>query len=238
MCRGKRDLTKKTKNKKKARQTNQKTNNRRKRQTAKIQNRLNKPKQLILKIRCVPTSVSITKCPVNSFSTPRFARNINSKVHKMPFNPAFSFRNQTQVLFKHNVKTYSITDTCWRFFKIEFLSYFADFFTWKQPKLALFLLPLTQRGIETDLQEEIGLNFFFVLFFFLKVHDFCRFKPCFPGVPCFNDPASLQGFECGECPLGMVGNGVNCSDVDEVNIKMITLSGNRSSVYRQSRLKM
>lgn len=51
-----------------------------------------------------------------------------------------------------------------------------------------------------------------------RVHDFCRFKPCFPGVPCFNDPATLQGFECGECPLGMVGNGVNCSDVDECKL--------------------
>lgn len=78
----------------------------------------------------------------------------------------------------------------------------------------------------------------FVLFFFLKVHDFCRLKPCFPGVPCFNDPATLQGFECGECPLGMVGNGVNCTDVDEVNIEMITLSGNRSSVYRQRQSRL
>ncbi|XP_027036695.1 cartilage oligomeric matrix protein-like isoform X2 [Pocillopora damicornis] len=48
-----------------------------------------------------------------------------------------------------------------------------------------------------------------------RVQDFCRFKPCFPGVPCFNDPSTVKGFECGECPLGMIGDGVNCSDVDE-----------------------
>lgn len=52
----------------------------------------------------------------------------------------------------------------------------------------------------------------------LIVQDFCRFKPCFPGVPCFNDPSTVKGFECGECPLGMIGDGVNCSDVDEVNV--------------------
>lgn len=50
-----------------------------------------------------------------------------------------------------------------------------------------------------------------------RVQDFCRFKPCFPGVPCFNDPATEQGFECGECPLGMLGDGINCTDVDECN---------------------
>jgi len=55
--------------------------------------------------------------------------------------------------------------------------------------------------------------------FFVKVQDFCRFKPCFPGVPCFNDPATEKGFECGECPLGMLGDGVNCTDVDEVTNK-------------------
>ena len=60
----------------------------------------------------------------------------------------------------------------------------------------------------------------------LKVQDFCRFKPCFPGVPCFNDPATQLGFECGECPLGMLGDGVNCTDVDEVTARE---SNNRKS---------
>ncbi|KAK3717881.1 hypothetical protein QZH41_014881 [Actinostola sp. cb2023] len=48
-----------------------------------------------------------------------------------------------------------------------------------------------------------------------RARDFCQFKPCFPGVPCFNDPYSEQGFECGDCPLGMQGNGVNCTDINE-----------------------
>lgn len=51
-----------------------------------------------------------------------------------------------------------------------------------------------------------------------RVQDFCRFKPCFPGVPCFNEPASEHGFECGECPLGMLGDGINCTDVDECKL--------------------
>ena len=53
-------------------------------------------------------------------------------------------------------------------------------------------------------------------FCFFLVQDFCRFKPCFPGVPCFNDPATVKGFECGECPLGMLGDGINCTDINEV----------------------
>ena len=61
--------------------------------------------------------------------------------------------------------------------------------------------------------------YFSVLCLSLKVQDFCRFKPCFPGVPCFNDPATQLGFECGECPLGMLGDGVNCTDVDEVTAR-------------------
>ncbi|XP_048584178.1 cartilage oligomeric matrix protein-like isoform X2 [Nematostella vectensis] len=48
-----------------------------------------------------------------------------------------------------------------------------------------------------------------------RVRDFCRLKPCYPGVPCINDPTSDQGFECGDCPLGMEGNGINCTDIDE-----------------------
>ena len=34
----------------------------------------------------------------------------------------------------------------------------------------------------------------------------------------------MQGFECGECPLGMVGDGINCTDIDEVNIDRIKCS--------------
>jgi len=73
----------------------------------------------------------------------------------------------------------------------------------------------------TVLALAIIINFLNIspIIFFVKVQDFCRFKPCFPGVPCFNDPATEKGFECGECPLGMLGDGVNCTDVDEVTSK-------------------
>ena len=57
----------------------------------------------------------------------------------------------------------------------------------------------------------------------LTVQDYCKLKPCFPGVPCFNDPSSLAGFECGSCPLGMEGNGVNCTDIDEVMVLIVTV---------------
>lgn len=59
-----------------------------------------------------------------------------------------------------------------------------------------------------------------------SVRDFCKFKPCFPGVPCFNDPYSDQGFECGDCPLGMEGNGVNCTDIDEVCSLLLKIQPN------------
>ena len=60
---------------------------------------------------------------------------------------------------------------------------------------------------------------------FYLVQDFCRFKPCFPGVPCFNDPATVKGFECGECPLGMLGDGINCTDINEVRSLLYFVCG-------------
>ena len=41
-------------------------------------------------------------------------------------------------------------------------------------------------------------------------------RPCFPGVQCFNAPKSKDGFYCGNCPFGSHGDGIHCSDVDEV----------------------
>ncbi|KXJ22636.1 Thrombospondin-3 [Exaiptasia diaphana] len=67
-----------------------------------------------------------------------------------------------------------------------------------------------------------------------RARDFCKFKPCYPGVPCFNDPYSEMGFECGDCPLGMDGNGVNCTDIDECHANpcsAITECQNRSPGY-------
>ena len=47
-----------------------------------------------------------------------------------------------------------------------------------------------------------------------------NFQPCYPGVQCIDlkPPANDSGFECGSCPSGLTGNGVQCT-------------GNRSTVY-------
>ncbi|XP_035686712.1 mucin-like protein [Branchiostoma floridae] len=44
-----------------------------------------------------------------------------------------------------------------------------------------------------------------------------NFDPCFPGVNCtdLTPPADVDGYECGECPVGYEGNGTICQDVDE-----------------------
>ncbi|KAL9953601.1 hypothetical protein ACROYT_G041044 [Oculina patagonica] len=49
--------------------------------------------------------------------------------------------------------------------------------------------------------------------------DACEenFQPCYPGVECIDlkPPANESGFECGSCPVGLTGNGVECTDLDE-----------------------
>ncbi|XP_078349239.1 mucin-like protein [Oculina patagonica] len=49
--------------------------------------------------------------------------------------------------------------------------------------------------------------------------DACEenFQPCYPGVECIDlkAPANESGFECGSCPVGLTGNGVECTDIDE-----------------------
>ncbi|XP_068732482.1 uncharacterized protein [Montipora capricornis] len=42
-------------------------------------------------------------------------------------------------------------------------------------------------------------------------------QPCHPGVQCsdLKPPANESGFECGPCPVGLTGNGIECTDVDE-----------------------
>ncbi|KAI6227549.1 putative cubilin [Aphelenchoides fujianensis] len=42
--------------------------------------------------------------------------------------------------------------------------------------------------------------------------DECADAPCFPGSSCLNLPGS---FQCGFCPSGYIGNGVQCTDIDE-----------------------
>ncbi|XP_070537259.1 fibrillin-2-like [Ptychodera flava] len=46
-------------------------------------------------------------------------------------------------------------------------------------------------------------------------YDACADNPCFPGVNCTDDKAPSIGFECGECPTGLIGNGTKCFDFDE-----------------------
>lgn len=43
----------------------------------------------------------------------------------------------------------------------------------------------------------------------------CDSSPCFRGVRCTD---TRDGFQCGPCPDGYTGNGITCSDVDEVTL--------------------
>ncbi|XP_068712588.1 uncharacterized protein [Montipora foliosa] len=49
--------------------------------------------------------------------------------------------------------------------------------------------------------------------------DACEenFQPCYPGVQCIDlkPPANESGFDCGPCPDGLTGDGVECTDIDE-----------------------
>lgn len=42
--------------------------------------------------------------------------------------------------------------------------------------------------------------------------DFCDPNPCFAGVACTNGPTT---FTCGDCPVGLIGDGVVCEEHDE-----------------------
>eukprot|EP00794_Sanderia_malayensis_P002636 gene2636-3050_t len=44
--------------------------------------------------------------------------------------------------------------------------------------------------------------------------DYCGMHPCFPGVNCTNNVIN-EVAECDRCPLGYVGDGRNCYDIDE-----------------------
>ena len=50
----------------------------------------------------------------------------------------------------------------------------------------------------------------------LPILDACSKSPCYDNVTCYPDINSVDGFFCGECPLGMTGDGQGCFDLDEV----------------------
>lgn len=45
----------------------------------------------------------------------------------------------------------------------------------------------------------------------------CDSSSCFRGVRCMD---TRDGFQCGPCPEGYTGNGITCSDIDEVKIQL------------------
>ncbi|XP_070536953.1 fibrillin-1-like [Ptychodera flava] len=46
-------------------------------------------------------------------------------------------------------------------------------------------------------------------------YDGCQDSPCYPSVLCFDDRPPSEGFTCGNCPEGLVGDGIKCADFDE-----------------------
>lgn len=45
----------------------------------------------------------------------------------------------------------------------------------------------------------------------------CDSNSCFRGVRCTD---TRDGFQCGPCPEGYTGNGITCSDIDEVEVQL------------------
>eukprot|EP00112_Aurelia_sp_Birch-Aquarium-sp1_P017304 Seg3995.1 transcript_id=Seg3995.1/GoldUCD/mRNA.D3Y31 product=Thrombospondin-4 protein_id=Seg3995.1/GoldUCD/D3Y31 len=61
----------------------------------------------------------------------------------------------------------------------------------------------------------------------------CDTDPCFPFVKCINTAYGL-GFQCGACPPGLEGDGINCTDIDECKhnpCSPVTKCGNRLPGY-------
>ena len=51
----------------------------------------------------------------------------------------------------------------------------------------------------------------------------CNLRPCYPDVSCRDTPEQTPGYQCGKCPMGLEGDGVNCTDIDEVSVSMLRI---------------
>ncbi|CAB3985902.1 cartilage oligomeric matrix -like isoform X1 [Paramuricea clavata] len=47
----------------------------------------------------------------------------------------------------------------------------------------------------------------------------CNLRPCYAGVSCTDTPDETPGYQCGKCPMGLEGDGMNCTDIDECKYK-------------------
>ena len=52
---------------------------------------------------------------------------------------------------------------------------------------------------------------------FIHLTGGCDRNPCFANVACNNIGMRGSSFQCGDCPNGYTGDGITCTDVDEVN---------------------
>ena len=75
-------------------------------------------------------------------------------------------------------------------------------------------------GIIVYLSHRLGAHLVIFLVGCVRRTTTCNDRPCFEGVQCIDTPS---GFQCGECPPGMRGDGQSCVDINEVRLLMTAL---------------